>query len=238
MAVEETRSKTWVIYLLVILAIFAMWYFLPVTEWITALREWTANQGVFGALVFACVYALACLVFFPGSVLTLAAGLAYGLAGFPIVIAGATVGASLSFLAGRYLFRDRVQGWVSDNPKLKAVDRAVEEDGWKVVGLLRLSPAVPFNLQNWFFGITSVRFWPYTLATFFGIMPGTLLYLWIASLGGEAASGGASTSTLKYVFFAVGIVATIAVTWIVGRKASQKLKEYGVEEKQASKDEN
>lgn len=232
MAVEESKSKTWIIYLLVILAIFAMWYFLPVTEWITALREWTTSQGLFGALVFACVYALACLVFFPGSVLTLAAGLAYGLAGFPIVIAGATVGASLSFLAGRYLFRDRVQGWVSDNPKLKAVDRAVEEDGWKVVGLLRLSPAVPFNLQNWFFGITSVSFWPYALATFFGIMPGTLLYLWIASLGGEAASGGTSTSTLKYVFFGVGIVATIAVTWIVGRKANQKLKEYGVEEKQ------
>ncbi len=230
MSAEQAKTKQWIIYAVVLLAIFVLWYFLPVKEWITALREWTDSQGLLGAVVFACVYALASLVFFPGSVLTLAAGLAYGLAGFPVVICGATAGAALSFLAGRYLFRDRVQQWVADNPRLKAVDRAVEEDGWKVVGLLRLSPAVPFNLQNWFFGITSVSFWSYVLATFIGIMPGTLLYLWIGSLGGEAASEGGSASTLKYVFFGIGILATIAVTWIVGRKAKQKLEQYGVEE--------
>lgn len=233
MAKEQGKSKTWIIYLVVIVAVFAMWYFLPVKEWITALREWTANQGVFGAAVFACVYAVASLVFFPGSVLTLAAGVAYGLAGFPVVVCGATLGAALSFLAGRYLFQDRVKALMEDKPKLKAVDSAVEDEGWKVVGLLRLSPAVPFNLQNWFFGVTSVGFWPYVLATFIGIMPGTLLYLWIGSLGGEAASGS-STSTLKYVFFGVGILATIGVTWFVGRKAKQKLDEYGVEEQSES----
>ena len=112
---------------------------------------------------------------------------------------------------------------MDDYPKFKAVNEAIGDEGWRVVGLLRLSPALPFSLQNWSLGATPVSFWGAMIATFFAIMPGTLLYVWIGSLGGSAGEGG---STLKYVFVAVGIIATIAVTIMVGRKANAKLKSY------------
>lgn len=202
---------------------------LPLQEWTENLRTWINGLGAIGWVVFALIYAVATLAMFPGSFLTLAAGLAFGLWGFPIVVVGATIGAGAAFLAARYLVRDWVQAKTRGNRTFKAIDSAIEEDGWKIVGLLRLSPAVPFSLQNWMLGTTGVAFWPYLLATFFGIMPGTLLYIWIGSIGGSAAAGG-QTSTLKYVFFGIGILATLAVTIIVGRKAKQKLAQHGLAE--------
>lgn len=230
MSDTATRSYKWLIYVVVIAALFGIWFVLPVQEWITTFREWAEAQGSTGWFVFIVIYAIATVVSFPASILTIAAGVAWGLKGFPIVLVGATIGATLAFLVARYILRSKVQKSIENKPRLKAVERAVSEEGWKIVGLMRLSPAIPFTLQNFFFGTTSVGAIPYTLATFFGIMPGTLLYLWIATLGGEAAAGGDSASTLKYVFFGVGIIATIIVTIIVGRKAKQKLAEYGVEQ--------
>lgn len=206
---------------------FVVYSLLPIAAWIEAFRTWTESQGPVGWVVFVLVYAFAVLALVPGSFLTLAAGVAFGLWGFPLVIAGAIMGAAMSFLAGRYLVRDRVRKTIEERPKLRAIDAAIGEDGWKIVGLLRLSPLVPFSLQNWVFGATSVGFGPYFLASFFGIMPGTLLFVWIGSLGG-AAAGGEEASTLKFVFFGIGILATLVVTVLVGRKANAKLKEHGV----------
>ena len=108
---------------------------------------------------------------------------------------------------------------------MRAIDAAIAEEGWKVVGLLRLSPAVPFSAQNWILGATRVDFWPYLAATFVGIMPGTLLYVWITSLGAGGGGGAA-----KWTFFAIGIAATLAVTVLVGRKARAKLAKHGLAE--------
>lgn len=206
-------------------ALVAAYAFLPVQEWSDAFRAWLADLGPIGWIAFVAVYALATLALVPGSLLTIAGGLAFGLWAFPLVIAGATLGAGLAFLAGRYLARDAVCARIEANPKMRAIDGAIADEGWKVVGLLRLSPALPFSLQNWILGATSVAFWPYLAATFFGIMPGTLLYVWIASLGSGSGDGGAA----KWAFFAIGIAATLAVTILVGRKAKAKLAEHGLD---------
>ena len=121
-----------------------------------------------------------------------------------------------------------MQEKVAEYPKFNAVNQAIGEEGWKVVGLLRLSPALPFSLQNWFLGITPVNFWPSQIATFFGIMPGTLLYVWVGSLGGQAA-GGDDMSIAKWVVGGLGILATLVVTVIVTKKANAKLKEFQAE---------
>lgn len=227
----------------VIAGVVALWATLPIGTWIEALRVWVSAQGLFGHVVFALVYALASVALAPGAALTLAAGFAFGLAGFPTVLAGATLGAGLSFLVGRHLARGWVERQVAGSPKFRAIDKAIESEGWKIVGLMRLSPLVPFNLQNYFFGITKIGFWPYLITTFFGIMPGTLLYVWIGSLSaaagytqmGEMAVAGAHTNTgyIKLAALAVGLVATLAVTILVSRKAAQKLREAGVDTKAA-----
>ena len=217
-----------------------LWAVLPVGSWIEMFRTWVTTQGLMGHVVFAAVYALAAVALAPGSALTLAGGFAFGLAGFPTVVIGATIGAGLAFLIGRYVARGWVEKQVSGNATFRAIDKAIEGEGWKIVGLMRLSPLVPFNLQNYFFGVTKIGFWPYLLTTFVGIMPGTLLFVWIGSLGAAAsmgisgmtpgsAGGDSSVGLVKLAALALGLVATIAVTVLVSRKASQKLREAGVE---------
>ena len=166
-----------------------LWWLLPVAAWIDTLRDFVARQGVWGYVIFAAAYALATVVLAPGSLLTLAAGVAFGLPGFFAVLVGATVGAGGSFLAGRHLARDWVERQTRGNRLFGAVDKAIEQEGWRIVALMRLSPLVPFNLQNYFFGVTNIGFWPYLATTFFGIMPGTLLFVWLGSLGARAGRG-------------------------------------------------
>ena len=82
------------------------------------------------------------------------------------------------------------------------IDKAVAKQGWKIVFLTRLSPIFPFNFQNYAYGLTSVTFWHYTLATWIGMIPGTFLYVYFGILGRsglEAASGAESAETLKIV---------------------------------------
>ena len=227
----ENRRTPWkkIIIGLGVLALMIVGYrLLPLQEWITAFQEWVQGFGIVGWFIFIVVYALTSFAIVPGSFLTLAAGVIWGLWGFPIVIVGATLGSALSFLAARYMFMKRVQEKVAEYPRFNAVNLAIGEEGWKVVGLLRLSPALPFSLQNWFLGITPVGFWPSQIATFFGIMPGTLLYVWIGSLGGQAA-GGDDMSFAKWIIGGVGIAATLLVTVLVTKKANAKLKEFAVE---------
>ena len=232
-AEQASRSNghmKWII-LAALIAIFAAAYvYLPISEWLTAFQDWVQGFGALGWAIFIAVYAITSFVLIPGSILTLGAGVAYGLWAFPLVIAGAVLASAMSFLAARYVFHDRVQEKVSQYPRFKAVNEAIRDEGWKVVLLLRLSPALPFSLQNWFLGLMPVGFWPAQIATLFGIMPGTLLYIWVASLGGEAAAGGAAdASLLRYAVLGIGLLATLVVTIVVTRKAQQKLKEFAVD---------
>lgn len=210
---------------LVILAVFASWFLFPVNEWLRSFNEWIKSLGAVGVVIFAVVYILATVMLAPGSPFTIAAGLAYGAWGFPLVLVAATTGAGLVFLVARYLVRDRVNKASKDRPKVKAVEKAVTADGWKIVMLLRLSPVVPFNLQNYFFGVTEIPFWHYVAATFLGIIPGTALYVYLGAIG-QAVSGGDSSGTLTWVFFGVGIVATIIVTVMVSKKVKARLNEF------------
>jgi len=217
----------WLIAAAAVAVLVVFYRYLPVQEWVTSFQEWVKGYGPLGWLIFVLVYALTVFALVPGSFLTLAAGVAYGLWGFPLVIAGATLGSAASFLAARYIFHDKVQEKVAQYPRFNAVNRAIGEGGWQVVGLLRLSPALPFSLQNWFLGITPVGFWPSQIATFVGIMPGTLLYIWVGSLGGSAGSD--DMNIIKYIVAGVGIVATLVVTVLVTRRAQAKLKEFSVD---------
>ena len=215
----------WASYGAIFIGIILAYQLLPIDVWTNNFKIWVEGLGPIGWFITILAYALATTALVPGSILTIAAGIAFGLWAFPIVIVGATIGAGIAFLCGRYFAHNKVQKIINERPKFKAIDNSIKDEGWKVVGLMRLSPAIPFNLQNWLFGATSVGFWPYILATFFGIMPGSLLYVWIGSLGGSAALGG-DTSTAKYVLFGIGILATLAVTWIVSKKATKKLNKY------------
>ena len=202
--------------------------FLPVKDWVAAFSDWVRTLGPVGVVVFIGAYALATVLFLPGWIFTVAAGLVYGVAGgTAVALAGAVIGSTLAFLCGRYLVRKRVEAATKGNEKFSAIDKAIGDQGWKIVGLLRLSPLIPFNLSNYFYGVTSVRFLPYVLASAVGMLPGTLLYAYLGGAGKAGLGGGGEQSSLKWVFLGVGLVATIIVTIMVSRAAKKALAKTG-----------
>lgn len=203
------------------------WFFLPVQNWLQAFNGWVAGFGAWGFVLFALLYIVGTVALAPGAAFTIAAGLAFGLWGFPLSVVAATIGATLAFLIARYVLHDKVKQLTEKHPKFVAADNAVSEEGWKVVALLRLSPVVPFNLQNYAFGVTDISLWQYVAATFFGIMPGALLYTYLGAAG-KAAGGDQGASVPQYVLFGVGLLATITVTVYVTWKAKAKLQQGGL----------
>lgn len=201
---------------------------LPLEAWLGALGERVAALGPAGVVAYAAVYAVAVVLFVPGSVLTLAAGFVFGLLwGVVAVWCGATVGAAMAFLVARYLARRRVAAWAQKNPRYAAMDRAIGEQGWKIVALLRLSPLVPFSLSNYLYGLTAVRFWPYVAASAVAMLPGTVLYVYLGVIGkaGLEAAAGARTarSPLETAALIVGLAATGLATWYVSHIARRAL---------------
>jgi uncharacterized membrane protein YdjX (TVP38/TMEM64 family) len=190
---------------------------------------WVDGLGVWGPVVFMAGYATATVAFVPGSILTLAAGAIFGLLGGTVyVFVAATVGASAAFLVARYLARGAIERRMGDNPRFSAIDRAVGEQGRKIVFLLRLSPVFPFNFLNYGLGLTRVRFTDYLVASI-GMLPGTLLYVYYGKLAGDVATlaGGAAVQRGAgyYAVLVLGLVATILVTTLVTRTARRALRE-------------
>ena len=182
-----------------------------------------------GCAGFVFLYAFACVTFLPASVLTLSAGAAFGLwRGFALVWVGAVLGACLSFLIGRHWLRGWVQRRMAGVPSFAAIDAAVAEQGWRVVLLTRLSPLLPFGLLNYAYGLTKVGFKEYTLATAVGILPGTLLFVYLGAVAGEAVLvKGRVRSPLEWAFFIGGLAATLAAAWLIGREARKALTKIG-----------
>lgn len=194
---------------------------------------WVQGLGAWGPVVFILGYAVATVAFAPGALLTLAAGALFGvLRGTIYTLIGATLGASLAFLAARYVARRAVERKIAGNPRFAAIDRAVGREGWKIVALLRLSPLFPFNLLNYALGLTRVRFASY-FAACIAMLPGTLLYVYYGSAAGSLASalaggragGQPARGTEWWVLFGVGLAATIAVTTFVTRLAGKALRQ-------------
>lgn len=188
--------------------------------------EAIARLGAWGPVLFALLYVAATVLFLPGSILTLGAGVVFGLArGAIIVSISATLGATAAFLVGRYVARDWVAGKIEGNPKFKAIDEAVAREGWKIVGLTRLSPVFPFNLLNYAFGLTRVSLSHYVIASWIGMMPGTVMYVYLGSVAGTLAAGGGgrSRTPAEWALYAVGLAATIGVTVYVTRLARRAL---------------
>ncbi|TNF30966.1 MAG: TVP38/TMEM64 family protein [Deltaproteobacteria bacterium] len=229
-AARAARSPGWRAWLLVaglVALVAAALTLLPLREWLGALVGWVHALGVAGVVLYALVYVVAIVFAVPGSILTMGAGFAWGpLWGFLLVSPVSVVGATLAFLLGRTAFRARVERRVAESPRLQAVDRAVEEQGGMLVFLLRLSPVMPFNFLNYAVGLTRIRTSRFALASWLGMMPGTLLYAYLGSTLpalGAGAAPGSDADTAKHVLFWGGLVTTLVATVFVTRIAHRAL---------------
>jgi uncharacterized membrane protein YdjX (TVP38/TMEM64 family) len=200
---------------------------LPIAEWLESFSAWSAKLGAFGFFVFVLVYALDTVLFLPGWPLTLAAGFTFGLLlGTAAVSLGSILGAALAFLIARFVARGAIESLTRKNERFRALDRAIGKEGWKIVFLLRLSPLIPFSISNYFYGITAVRFWPYFFASWVGMLPGTVLYVYLGTVGkaGLTAAGGAKHGWQYWTFLTVGLIATTSVVLWVTRIARAALR--------------
>lgn len=185
------------------------------------------SLGPLGPLVFVLGYAVATVAFVPGSLLTLAGGAIFGLAeGTLVVFIGASLGAIAAFLVSRYIARAAIERRLGAHPRFAALDRAIEHEGRKIVFLLRLSPVFPFVFLNYALGLTRVRLADYALACF-GMLPGTLLYVYYGKVVGDVAALAAGAApergTAHYVVLGLGLLATLVVTTVVTRIAARAL---------------
>lgn len=232
-AAKGSKAKL-IILVLVVIAVVAAGKYFNVQDQLKTALQWVSGLGPLGYLAFGVIYILAAVLFIPGSVLTLGAGVVFGVVtGSLVVIVSATLGATAAFLIGRYLARDWVSRQIEGNEKFKAIDEAVATEGWKIVGLTRLSPIFPFNLLNYAYGVTQVSLRDYFLASFFGMMPGTVMYVYIGSLAGDLAtlgSEGRTRTPAEWGLYVVGLLATVAVTVYVTKVARKALQQKVFEE--------
>jgi len=237
----SVKNRQWLkpaVFVVVAAALFMAWLVLPVKDSLQVALQWMQSLGWIGLLALGVGYAVACVALVPGSVLTLGAGFLAAaiwpdnailalVIGTAVVSIASTTGASLSFLLGRTLARDWIAEKIRNNTKFFAIDQAVGESGLKIVLLFRLSPIFPFNLLNYGLGLTKVAFRHYLLASWVGMLPGTVMYVYFGSaaqsLTALAADKRETPSAQQLVFF-VGLAATIAVVVLVTRIAGKTLK--------------
>ena len=219
----KATHLAWLALAAIVVVTIAAWSLLPIEDWILDFTIWIESLGAWAFIAFGLIYVLGTLLLAPGSVMSIAAGVAFGLWGVPLVLVFATTGAAAAFLIARYVARETVEQALRGHPNFKAVGKAIDEEGWKVVGLLRLSPPVPFAITNYFFGVTNVGFVPFVTTTLLGIVPATLVYVNLGAMG-HAAGTGQGNDALRWTLLGVGLVATIVAAVLVTRKAREKLR--------------
>jgi uncharacterized membrane protein YdjX (TVP38/TMEM64 family) len=198
-------------------------------ESIPRFAEWVDAQGAWGPVVFILGYAALTVSFVSGAVMTLAGGAIFGvLEGTLYVFVAATLGASIAFLVARYLARGTVEARIGHDPRFVAIDRAIGDQGRRIVFLLRLVPFLPFVLLNYALGLTRVRFVDYVVASV-GMLPATVVYVYYGKVLGEVAAiaGGARVDRgpAGWALLALGLVAAVAVSVSVTRIARRALDE-------------
>ncbi|MBI5587925.1 MAG: TVP38/TMEM64 family protein [Deltaproteobacteria bacterium] len=202
------KTLKFIVLIVFIAAVFflARWYGLGEYLDQDKLRLWIGGFGVWGPIVYMLIYTVAPVFMMPGLPLTVVGGILFGpLWGTIYVIIGATAGASIAFLVARYLGRGWVEGFIKGE-RLKDLDEKVKTQGWKIVAFTRLIPLFPFNFLNYAFGLTSVRFIHYVIATFIFMIPGAAAYVIFSSSILNVFKGKVSRE------FLIGIVLVILVS--------------------------
>ena len=227
---HNRQRKTYVRWLLTVLVIAGLIYVFtafPVSNWLGIQLEEIKQLGPLSYFWFILLYIVATVSGFPASILTIGAGAVFGiLTGTLLVRTVAILGAMAAFLVGRYLARNFVAKHIEANPRFRAVDEAVGRAGFKIVLLTRLSPVFPFAFLNYLYSITKVKLSDYFLATAIGMIPGTILYVYLGSLAASVATGTLPDSPTRKIFTVIGLLLTIAVTVYVTRIARKALREF------------
>ncbi|KAG1363646.1 TVP38/TMEM64 family membrane protein [Cocos nucifera] len=201
-----------------------------INAFLTQFSDFIEGYGPAGYALFVLVYAGLEILAIPAIPLTMSAGLLFGsVTGTIIVSISGTMAASVAFLIARYFARERILKLVEGNKKFLAIDKAIGENGFRVVTLLRLSPLLPFSLGNYLYGLTSVKFVPYVLGSWLGMLPGTWAYVSAGAFGRaiiqEESEVGLPGGNGQLVTLGLGLLFTAIAAAYVTRLAKDAVKD-------------
>ncbi|MDA8364472.1 MAG: VTT domain-containing protein [Gammaproteobacteria bacterium] len=166
------------------------------------------SAGPWAPAAFMAIYALATVLFVPGSVLTLAGGALFGpVAGTFYNLTGATLGATAAFFIARHLASDWVRARTGG--RARQMVEGVEREDWRFIAFVRLVPLFPFNLLNYALGLTHIRISRFVLVSYLTMLPGALAYTYLGYAGREAAAGGAGL--IQKGLIALALLAAVAL---------------------------
>jgi uncharacterized membrane protein YdjX (TVP38/TMEM64 family) len=221
------KSRKAFLILFIVLDVAVALLFLPFREWFLQFETFIRDLGAAGPVVVVLVYVAATVLLIPGSALTIASGTLFGLpVGLMVALTGANLGALAAFLLARTRLRAKIARWAEESGKVRLLDRAIGANGFKLVLLLRLSPAFPFTVLNYLFGLTAVRPGAYVLANLLGMLPGGLLYVYLGAAARDALAGDlyAGAGTYQQLVKYAGLFATLAAVWVITRIARNALR--------------
>jgi uncharacterized membrane protein YdjX (TVP38/TMEM64 family) len=208
-------------------------------QYIHVAMKWIRDFGPWGPVCFGAMFAATTLALISSSLMIAMAGFLFGFPSgfqevFPYTIfvflpvsIGFTLGAAVAFGLGRTLLRGWVQKRMAGHPMIQAIDKVVEEKGFRLVLLVRLTP-MPSVLMNYAFGLTKVRFWPYVLGTWLGMIPRCLTYLYVGSTLQSAAdlvAGAHERGWHRWIHLGAGALVTVVVALLISRLAHKSLRE-------------
>ena len=196
-------------------------------ELMRSILLWISQLGPWAPVLFIVSYIVACLVFFPSVILTLGAGVLFGVVkGTLLVAIASTIGGCCAFTIARFMAREWVTRKFGSYEHFKAIDEAVAEKGWKIIVLMRLSPVFPFLALNYLFGLTKIPLPHFAVATFFGLIHLSSMFVYLGKLAGDLANIGpvkSNWTTFHYVIGGFGLLTTIIVTTYITNIARKAL---------------
>lgn len=199
------------------------------TENLLEIAKWFESLGEGASLLYGLLYFVLELVAVPALPLTLGSGYLFGLVkGTVVVSIAATAASCVAFATARYALRTYIVNIASRYPKFRAIDRAIGREGFKFVFLLRLSPLLPFSISNYLYGVTSVKFAPYLIGSWVGMLPGTIAYVSAGAAVNaltDLTGGKGAISNVNPVLLVVGLFATVGALVTIGRIASKAIRE-------------
>lgn len=220
---KAQRAARWAVAVVLLVTFLALAWWLKRSELLVGAVEWIRGLGAWAPAAFITLYVVAAVLGVPAAVLTLGAGILFGfLPGVTCVLTAGMSAAVISFLISRHLARDWVTKKFGTHARFRSLDSAVAREGWKIVLLMRVAPAIPFALTNYLFGLTRVPLWQFFFASF-GMLPATMFYVYLGTLAGEV--GGLKTQSVPmWARVMIGIVGALALIYIT-RFANRALKQ-------------
>lgn len=196
-------------------------------QWINDFLDWVRETGPLGWLAFIGLYALTCVFFLPGSLLTVGAGAIYGFwYGTLLVTVSSTVGAVVNFLTTRYLARNWVERRLAGSCKFQALEQAVGREGWQIILLSRISPILPHSVVSYASGLTRISLRRYAAASFLGFIPLSAAYAYAGAVLGRFARTSAGVSEqdiVTWILYGIGLIVTVVVMVLTTRAATKVL---------------